>query len=142
MSRWIKTLIIFCAVVGIVLGGPFACKSMAPKGGALAWVTIDSNYQPRDQVEEFIKQDSTVRNMLPVSIINYGNDESVLGRFKGSRFAMPKPAVLRMFYQGLQDWKVVDLKYFNEKKREVLRTILYVQDGEAWKVADSGSLMK
>lgn len=142
MSRCVKNLLLACVFGGIVLGGPFGCKSKAPAGGVLAWVTIDSDYQPRDQVEEFVKQDSAVRNLLPVSLINYGNDESILKRFKGSRFAMPKPAVLRMFYQGLQDWKVVDLKYLNEKKREVLRTILYVQDGEAWKVADSGSLMK
>ena len=136
-----KVVLIF-AIGGIVLGGSVACKSKSGSGEALAWVTVDSNYQPRDQVEEFIKQDSANRNLLPVSIINYGSNEAVLGRFKGSRFAMPKPAVLRMLYQGLQDWKIIDLKYLNEKKREVLRTILYVQDGEAWKVADSGSLMK
>jgi len=142
MSRWIKTLCLFGVIGGIVLGGPFACKSKSPAGGGPAWVTIDENYQPRDPVEVFIKQDSANRSLLPVSIINYGNDEAVLKRFKGSNYAMPKPAVLRMFFKGLRDWKVVDLKYLNEKKREVNRTILYVLDGEAWKVADSGSLIK
>jgi hypothetical protein len=132
------------ALAGAVALGPLSCKSSGPSGKAATtpWVTIDENFQTSDPVEAFIKNDSATRNMLPVSIRNYGHDPSVLKRFKGSRFAGPNEGVLRMFYKGLEDWKVIDLKYKNEKKRDVERTVLYVEDNGAWTVADSGSLMK
>lgn len=47
-----------------------------------------------------------------------------------------------MFYKGLNDWKLVDLEYKNEKKQQVRRTVLYVDVAGAWTVADSGTLMK
>ncbi len=132
------------ALAGALALGSLACKSSGTGGGAekFAWVTIDENYQTSDPVEAFIKSDSAARNMLPVSIRNYGNDPDILKRFKGARFAGPNFAVLKLFYKGLQDWKVIDLKYKNDKKRDVERTVLYVEDGGAWTVADSGSLMK
>jgi hypothetical protein len=37
---------------------------------------------------------------------------------------------------------LVDLKYKDEKERDIQRTMLYVEIGGQWKVADSGRLMK
>jgi hypothetical protein len=146
MSKKIRILLPLLCFELIALGALSGCKGSSPSGqgsaGGPGWVIVDENYVPRDMVEEFIKNDSANRGLLPVSLINYGHDEAVLARFKGSRFAGPKVAVLRMFYPGLEDWEIVDLKYQNQKKQEVLRTVLYVEDGGAWKVADSGSLMK
>ena len=149
MSQTVRRAVAFPVLSIIALAGAFsfgslACKSSGSGGGAekYAWVTIDESYQTTDPVEAFIKNDSAARNMLPVSVRNYGNDPDVLKRFKGSRFAGPNAGVLKMFYKGLQDWKLIDLKYKNDKKRDVERTVLYVEDGGAWTVADSGTLMK
>ncbi len=148
MSKTVRHAVVFpilsiIVLAGVTALGPLACKSSGPGGAAAAypWVTIDENYQTSDPVEAFIKSDSAARNMLPVSIRNYGNDPDILKKFKGARFAAPNAGVLRMFYKGLQDWKLIDLKYKNEKKRDVERTVLYIEDNGAWTVADSGTLM-
>ncbi len=144
MTKTIRLGVLFLVFSIAVSAGSTACKSSKGTGGAgsYPWMTVDANYQPADSVETFIKNDSAMRGLLPVSIKNYGHDASILRRFKGSRFAGPNAAVLEMFFKGLSDWKLVDLKYKNEKKQEVLRTVLYVYVEGAWTVADSGSLMK
>lgn len=150
MSKTDRPATVFPLFALVTLAGAFlvlgslSCKSSPGSGGAegYPWVTIDENYQPADTVESFIKNDSATRGLLPVSIRNYGHDAAVLRHFKGSRFAGPKVAVLEMFYKGLNDWKLVDLEYKNEKKQQVRRTVLYVDVAGAWTVADSGTLMK
>jgi hypothetical protein len=106
------------------------------------WTTIDEDYTPRNFVEEFIKNDSEQKGLFPVQIRNYGQDASVLRRFRGTQFAKPNAAALNMAYPDLEDWMLVDLKYTNEKGQEVLRTVLYVQLEGSWRVGDSGSLLK
>lgn len=144
MSKSLRFGVLSLVFGAMALAGLTAC---GPGGGAGAadkypWVTVDENYKPADSVEEFIKTDSANRGLLPVSIKNYGHDPDVLKRFRGSRFAAPNPAVIEMFFKGMSDWKVLDLKYKNKKKQEVLRTVLYVEVGGAWTVADSGGLLK
>lgn len=104
------------------------------------WTVLDEDYTPKDLVEDFIKRDAEVRGNLPVYIINYGADQSVLRKFRGKRFAGPSEAQLSMMFNGLEEWKLVDIKYKTEKDQEVQRTVLYVfVDGE-WSVGDSGQL--
>ncbi|MGD8539738.1 MAG: hypothetical protein PVI66_13565 [Candidatus Aminicenantes bacterium] len=106
------------------------------------WTVMDEYYTPKDLVEDFIKQDALARNNLPVNIINYGEDEKALRRFRGKRFAGPTEAQLSMMFSGLEEWKLVDIMYKTEKDQEVQRTVLYVYvDGE-WTVGDSGQLAK
>jgi hypothetical protein len=136
--NWLGILLMAAAVL---ISGPTGCR----KGSTAKdyeWVTIDQNYTPRDFVEEFIKNDSEQKGIFPVSIRNYGRDTSILRRFRGSHFAKPNEAALNMAYPGLEDWMVIDIKYQNEKKQEVLRTVLYLQIEGRWRVGDSGQLLK
>jgi hypothetical protein len=106
------------------------------------WITIDEYYAPRNYIEEFIKTDSEEKGIFPVSIRNYGRDPSILRRFRGSQFAKPNEAALSMAYPNLDDWMLIDIKYENEKKQEVQRTVLYLQVGGNWRVGDSGRLLE
>lgn len=126
--------------------GSSACRKDRMDSGtaetsAAEWVTIDEYYIPVDYVEEFIKKDSEEKGLFPVQIKNYGSDKAVLRRFKGSNFAGPTEAQLNMMYDGLGEWKLIDLKYKNEDGKEIKRTILYVYVNGSWMVGDSGSLV-
>ena len=106
------------------------------------WTVVDEYYTPKDLVEDFIKQDAIARNNLPINIINYGDDSSVLRRFRGKRFARPTEAQLSMMFRGMEEWKLVDIMYKTEKEQEVQRTVLYVYVKGEWTVGDSGQLDK
>jgi len=106
------------------------------------WVTIDEFYIPEDYVEEFIKNDSAEKGLLPVQIKNYGSDTTVLRKFKGKNFAGPSEAEIKMMYNGLGEWKLIDLKYKNKENKEIQRTVLYVYINGDWMVGDGGSLTK
>ena len=146
MNRFIKYLIIFL-MVDIVLVGLYFGFLRGGKGKTASplldysWVEIDEYYVPKDYVEGFIKNDAQQRDVLPVSIKNYGGNQAILKKFRGKNFANPKESELRMLYQGLEDWKLVDLKYM-EREREVQRTILYVMIRGDWSVGDIGTLSK
>ena len=107
---------------------------------AYEWVTIDEFYIPEDYVEEFIKNDSAEKGLLPVQIKNYGSNTAVLRKFKGRNFAGPSEAQVKMMYKGLGEWKLIDLKYKNKEKKDIQRTILYVYVNGDWMVGDSGTL--
>ncbi|MFZ2053589.1 MAG: hypothetical protein WAU81_05270 [Candidatus Aminicenantales bacterium] len=129
-------------LAGVVLiSGPLACRKGATTDD-YEWVTMDENYTPRNYVEEFIKTDSEAKGIFPVSLRNYGRDASILRRFRGSQFAKSNEAALNMAYPGLEDWMLVDIKYENERKQEVLRTVLYIQVDGSWRVGDSGRLLE
>jgi hypothetical protein len=130
----VAALVLPAALAAVRCGGP--------KRDAVPWVTIDAGYAPKNAVEEFIKSDAEVRGALPVEIRNYGRDKSVLSRFKGRQFAQPTENVLAMFFKGLDDWMVVDIKYKNDKERDVQRTMLYVLAAGRWTVGDTGTLLK
>lgn len=145
MSKTVKYLIYFLAFDAVVVGGYFGFKALKGGGGtavAVDWVTIDESYAPKNAVEEFIKADAEVRGGRPVNIRNYGRDKKVLARFKGKQFAQPTENILSLFFKGLDDWMVVDIKYKNENERDVQRTILYVFADKRWTVGDAGSLLK
>ena len=125
----------------------FACKKNPSdevniNSSAYEWVTIDEFYIPEDYVEEFIKNDSAERGLLPIQIKNYGNNTAVLRKFKGRNFAGPTEAQVKMMYNGLGEWKLIDLKYKTKEEKEIQRTILYVYVNGDWKVGDSGVLTK
>jgi hypothetical protein len=136
-----QILALVAGLAAAVLLSATGCKKVT-KAEDYAWVTIDENYIPRNFVEEFIKTDSEQKGLFPVYIKNYGKDKSILARFRGSNFARPNEAALNIAFSGLEDWMLVDIKYNNEKKQEVLRTVLYVQLEGTWRVGDSGSLLK
>jgi len=106
------------------------------------WTTMDEYYTPRDLVEEYIMNDAEVKDIFPVSIINYGDDDSVLRRFRGSRFAGPTEAQLKMMFKGMEEWMLIDIKYQDDKEREIKRTILYIYMNGDWSVGDGGQLAK
>ncbi len=125
----------------------FACKKNTSDevkldSSTYEWVTIDEFYIPEDYVEEFIKNDSAEKGLLPIQIKNYGNNTAVLRKFKGRNFAGPTEAQIKMMYNGLGEWKLIDLKYKNKEEKNIQRTILYVYVNGDWKVGDSGVLTK
>ncbi|MEN6310934.1 MAG: hypothetical protein ABFD80_05295 [Acidobacteriota bacterium] len=146
MNKTLKILVIFLAVDAIALGAYFGLRAMSggrakPQDG-YAWVMLDENYAPANSIEQYIKDDAAAKGLLPVYLRNYGRNVSVLKRFQGGNFAGANEAVLEMAYRGLQDWMLVDLKYKDEKERDIERTLLYIELGGQWKVADSGRLRK
>ena len=142
-----RIIILYVIMIVLLAIGYFIYKSFvlspSPKyAQEYEWTVIDEYYTPKDLVETFIKQDALARNNLPINIINYGDDTSILRRFRGKRFAGPTEAQLSMMFRGLEEWKLVDIMYKTEKDQEVKRTVLYVYvDGE-WSVGDSGQLAK
>jgi len=145
MNRILKIVILFLILDIILIGGYFIARSFLGRSAGTSdlekeWTTMDEYYTPKDLVEDFIQQDAAAKDIFPVSIRNYGNDKSILKRFRGSRFAGPTEAQLKMMFKGMEDWKLIDIKYKDEKDREVQRSVLYVYfDGE-WSVGDSGLL--
>jgi hypothetical protein len=125
----------------VLISGPLGCRK-GSTADDYEWITMDEAYTPRNYVEEFIKSDSEEKGIFPVSLRNYGRDTSILRRFRGSQFAKPNEAALNMAYPGLQDWMLVDIKYENDRKQEVLRTVLYIQVDGGWRVGDSGRLLE
>ncbi len=143
MSKTAKGLVIFLAF-GVVVAGA-SCRGKGSTGNPqdeFSWLTVDEGYVPHNAVEEFVKNDAAQKGLLPILIRDYGKSASVLKKFKGTRFAGANTTVLEMSFPGLNDWMIIDIKYQNEKEREVARTILYVEVNEQWQVGDSGSLMK
>ncbi len=125
----------------------FACKKNSSDevnidSSAYEWMTIDEFYIPEGYVEEFIKNDSAEKGLLPIQIKNYGNNTTILRKFKGRNFAGPTEAQIKMMYNGLGEWKLIDLKYKNKENKDIQRTILYVYVNGDWKVGDSGVLTK
>ena len=147
MNKALKIVLIFLAVDAVAVAAYFGIRALAGGRGPnpqdeYAWVTVDENYAPANSIEEFIKTDAEQKKMLPVYLKNYGRNAAILKTFRGTAFAGANEAVLDMAYRGLQDWMLVDLKYKDEKERDIQRTMLYVEIGGQWKVADSGRLMK
>ncbi|HYA49007.1 MAG TPA: hypothetical protein VEG35_04840 [Burkholderiales bacterium] len=146
MNKVLKVVLIFLAIDAVAVGLYFGIKALGGKSASpqdeYAWVTVDESYQPRNAVEEFIKADAAEKGLFPVYLKDYGRNAGVLKRFRGTNVAKANEAVLDMAFRGLQDWMLVDLKYKNEKERDVERTMLYIQVGGQWKVGDSGRLMK
>jgi hypothetical protein len=145
MNRVLKTVILLVVLFVALLGGYFIARSFLEKPSRQLerepeWITMDEYYTPEDPVEDFIQQDAAARDIFPVSIRNYGSDKSVLRRFRGSRFAGPADSQLKMMFKGMEDWKLIDIKYKDEKEREIQRTVLYVFFNGEWSVGDSGRL--
>jgi hypothetical protein len=148
MTRSFRIAIIVVIVLVVILVGgytiynAFLGKPSTSAEHEYEWTTMDENYTPKDSVEEYILNDAEARGTLPVSIINYGDDESVLRRFRGSRFAGPTEAQLKMMFKGMEDWKLIDIKYKDDKDREIIRTVLYIYINGEWSVGDGGQLTK
>ena len=145
MSRAVRWLILFLLFDAVMVGGYFLLRPRGAGGPGpdeRPWTTVDASYVPRGAVEEFIKSDAETRGALPVKIRNYGRDTGILGRFRGKEFARPSEKVLSLFFRGLDDWTVVDIRYKNEAGREVRRTLLYVLAAGRWTVGDTGSLIR
>jgi len=147
MKRSILFFVILFLAGGICLSLFFACQKEArdktqDEDMGIVWVTMDEFYVPRNTVEEFIYRDAETKGLLPVLIRNYGKEKKALKSFRGKNFAGPTEAQINMMFKGLEDWMVLDIKYKDEKEREVLRTVLYVLVEGTWRVGDSGSLSR
>jgi len=140
-KNFVFVLSLFGVITGLFLASSAGCKR-GLKSEDYPWVTMDENYRPQNFIEEFIKADSEQKGIFPVYIRNYDKNASILRRFRGANFAKANEAALKMAFEGLEDWMLIDLKYKNERGQEILRTILYVKARGDWKVGDSGSLLK
>jgi hypothetical protein len=130
---------------GIGLSVFFSCQGSRQdrtQEELFVWVIMDDYYVPRNPVEEFIYNDAETKGFLPVSIRNYGKNKKALKSFRGKNFAGPTEAQIKMMFKGLEDWMLLDIKYKDEKEREVLRTVLYIFVEGTWRVGDSGSLSR
>jgi hypothetical protein len=125
MKQRAAVLVVVFSAVAAFLAASSACRKGA-QADDYQWTTNDSEQ----------------KGLFPVEIRNYGKDVSILRRFRGTNFAKPNEAALNMAFPGLEDWMLIDIKYKNEKDKEVLRTVLYVQVEGAWRVGDSGGLLK
>ena len=147
MNRTLRFILLFLLVDAVAVAVYFGVKSLGRGSGpsaadAYEWQTVDAAYAPRDTIEAFIKDDAEKKGVLPVSLKNFGRSEDVLKQFQGTEFARPKAAVLSLLFPGLDDWKLVELRYTGEKGREVRQAVLYVMVKGAWRVADRGQLIK
>jgi hypothetical protein len=143
MNKFARYLILFLLFDGVVIGGYLLLKGKSGSAAdAYSWTTIDESYAPKNAVEEFIKTDAANRGVWPVNIKNYGRDAKILKKFKGRQFAEPTENILGMFFKGLDDWMLVDIKIKGDNEREAVRTVLYVFANAQWKVGDSGTLLK
>ena len=145
--RNFKRFAILSFVCAVLFLSFYACKKNSSNASKLdissyEWITIDEFYITDDYVEEFIKNDSEDKGLLPVQIKNYGSNTAILRKFKGKNFAGPSEAEIKMMYNGLGEWKLIDLKYKNKENKEIQRTILYVNINGDWMVGDGGSLTK
>jgi hypothetical protein len=145
MNKAVKIILIFLVIDAVAVGGYFLYQAVtqdkpASEEEQYPWVEINADYYPKDYIEEFIKNDSASKNLLPVYIKNYNQDKKMLRKFVGSQFARPTEAQLRMMYPGMEDWQLVDLKYTTEGGREIVQTILYIYIDGNWRVGDRGKL--
>ncbi len=145
MSRTMKIVVGFLAFDAVAVAAFLGYKAFlaGPSGSpqdSYEWLVMDGVYQPRNYVEEFIRNDALGQGITPIHIRNFGQNASVLRKFKGSKFAHPRPIVVDMTYTGLEDWMLVDIRYQNPDGREIRRTVLYIKVDGAWKVGDSGRL--
>ena len=147
MNKVVKIILIFLIIDAVILLGYFYFTGRL--GGKskehaedVGWVTIDEYYMPKDYVEEFIKSDSSAKGLLPVEIRNFGKSTAMLRKFKGTRFAKPTEAQLKMMFKDIEDWKLVELKYKPKEDREVTQSILYIFMNGDWQVGDRGSFMQ
>jgi len=143
----LKRVLILSFACAVLFLSFFACKKNPSDKtnldiSAYEWKTIDEFYIPEDYVEEFIKMDSEEKGLFPVQIKNYGSNATVLRKFIGKNFAGPSEAEIKMMYNGLGEWKLVELKYKNKDEKEIQRTILYVYINGDWMIGDGGSLTK
>lgn len=140
--RRFPVAILGCLALSAALAAVWTSCQRGSRPDDFEWMAIDENYTPKGFVEEFIKTEAEQKGILPVYIRNYDKDASILKRFRGTNFAQPTEASLNMMFPGLDGWMLVGIKYQNEKKQEVLRTVLYVEIGGKWRVGDSGTLLK
>jgi hypothetical protein len=143
MNKLTRILCIFLLYGAFAIGGQIACKGKGSVSSGYNWVTVDKNYNPQNTIEEFLRDDAAAKGYLPVYIKNYGKNKKILRQFKGQRFAQPNnETVLKMVFNGMEDWMIVDLKYKNEKEQEIKRTLLYINVRGKWMLGDAGTLLE
>jgi hypothetical protein len=145
MNKIVKIIVIFLIIDAVAAGGYFLYQAMNrdkpdSEEEQVPWVEINAGYYPQDYIEEFIKNDSAAKGLLPVHIKNYDQDKKILRKFVGTQFARPTESQLRMMYPGIEDWQLVDLKYETGNEREITQTILYIYLDGNWRVGDRGRL--
>lgn len=147
MTKISKIVLTFLAVDAILIGAYFLITSLVPGGGKapmedFPWETMEVHTVPGNEIEAILKSDAEARDLFPLYFRNYGRDRGVLKKFKGSHFVKPSKAVIEFSFPGLDDWRLVDIRFKNEKDLEIKRTILYVSVRGAWSVGDSGTLIR
>lgn len=147
MNKFIKYFFIFLLIDILILGIYFGVKALrsggkTPVSDDYEWMEIDASYTPKNFVEGFIQNDAAAKGLLPVSIRNFGDNPKILKIFRGKNFAGPKEVELKMMYSGMEEWMLVEIKYKDEKGREIKRVNLYILIQEEWRLADTGRLVQ
>ncbi len=146
MNKAAKIIVYFLVFDAIVLGFYFGIKALTKGPGKspmdeYEWKMVDASYEPSDFVEQFIKEDAAQKDIFPVEIRNFKQNDDVFERFQGKNFARSSAKSLDLAYPGLDDWALVEIRYKNEKEQVIDRVVLYVSIRGQWRVGDSGTLM-
>ncbi len=143
MNKIVKVILIILIIDIIIVAGYFAYKALlresSSEPNSYEWVEMTESYSPRDHIENFIMQEAVKQDLFPVYLKNYGRDRKVLKKFSGRKLYKPSLTELEFVFPEMTDWHLIELKY-NVKKtdREFRRTVLYIKEGEEWKVGDAG----
>lgn len=145
MSKTLRILLIILAVDVVAAAAYFGFRALRSGGGGdttagAGWVTMDANYQPVTELEQFIKTDYEEKELLPLQFRSFGRNPAVLKKFRGAKMAGAGVSVLEMQFKGLEDWALVEIWFKGGEGREIRRAILYILAQNAWKVGDSGRL--
>ena len=94
MSKALRGLVLFLVFDAVVVGAYFGIKALRsgrdsdPTAGAV-WVTMDAYYQPSSELEQVIKTDYEVKELLPLQFRNFGRSASVLKSSAGRSWPGP-----------------------------------------------------
>jgi hypothetical protein len=147
MNKAVKIILIILIIDVVLVIGYFGYKAISKgsssKSSEYEWVEMTESYNPKDIIEEFIFQDASNQDLFPVYIKNYGRDFDVLKKFVGKKLFKPSRTELDFVFPDAQDWHLIELKYdLKDRDREFRRTVLYIQEGDEWKVGDAGGAIE
>lgn len=142
MNKIIKIILIILIIDVILVIGYFGYKAISKGGSAKSadyeWVKMTQDYRPKDIIEDFIMKEAIKQDLFPVYIKNYDRDTKMLKKFTGKKLYKPSLTELEFIFPDMKDWHLIELKYkVKEKDREIRRVVLYIQEGDEWKVGDA-----
>ncbi|MFW6140155.1 MAG: hypothetical protein ACOC5S_02230 [Acidobacteriota bacterium] len=147
MNKIVKIILIILIIDIVLVIGYFGYKAISngnsSKSDDYEWVEMTESYSPQDRIEDFIMQEAIKQDLFPVYIKNYERDPKILKKFTGRKLHKPSRTELEFVFPDMTDWHLIELKYkVKDKDREIRRIILYIQEGDEWKVGDAGVFLE